>query len=180
MTTNQRNMLAALAILVLVLIAAGVVARSDAQAANMQRMPLMLKNTGAQASTPTPAPNGVVLITDLTMPFNVLGGVEPNAVQDRNGVWYISVYRIDAGDNNGSWIVAWQEGSTVVTPIGLVAAGANVASEPSIQAAPIANARGLLSLDYSRTRLFWFGWQDVPGGSRRPLLRVARVLNYVP
>jgi hypothetical protein len=115
---------------------------------------------------------GVVFITDVGMPFSVLNGVEPSAVQDLTGLWFITVYRLD--DPAGAWIVTWRQGETVATPLGGVLSGV---PPLSIAGATITNGRGALALDYSRQHLYFFGWQ---GDGRQPLLRVARVEVYQP
>lgn len=140
---------------------------------------LVLLSGSVRAQTPharylplVQAPPGVVFVADVTMPFSVLNGVEPSAVQDRTGLWFITVYRLD--DPAGAWIVTWRQGDAAAVPLGGVLTGV---PQATVAGATITNGRGALGLSYDRSTLYFFGWQ---GDARSPALRVARVETYQP
>lgn len=172
----RRMSVAILALVMLALVF--IVAYAEAQTPYSTYLPSILHNSSsAEQPTPQPTPTGgVVVVTDLTLPFNVLGGVDPAAIQDSTGMWYISVFRIDSGSNNGMWIVSWREGDTTATPIGLAAP-----AQPALfdtQDVPISNSRGVVAHNHNSTAGYVFAWLDREGGSRRPKLRIARIVNY--
>jgi hypothetical protein len=171
MLSNKTLCAVALALAMLLL----VFATALAQSAPTTYIPLVAHNAEQPTSTPAIAA-GVVVVADLAMPFNVLGGVDPSAVQDARGDWYISVFRIDSGANNGLWILRWQPSTNTITPIGLA-----TPAQPALfeaQDAPVSNSRGIVAHSFDAGALYVFGWLDAPGGSRRPKLRVAQVTDY--
>lgn len=133
--------------------------------------------TPVPAPTPTPQAGGAVWLYDIAMPFNVLGGVEPIGVQDSTGAWFVSVFRLDSGSLNGTWIVTWREGETTARPIGQVGS-APAAIAPADTS--LTNSRGSIAVSFDRKQLYSIAWQDKEGGSRRPKLRLHIIQNYVP
>lgn len=125
-------------------------------------------------------PAGIVFVQDVAMPFDVLNGVEPTMVQDRAGVWYISVFRINAGAQTGAWVVSWREGAPRAEPVARVGdwpIDDPIAGAVQPQSTYLSSGRGALALSYNRTKLLHFGWE---GNARRPNLRVSQVTNFAP
>lgn len=149
------------------------VAGSSAQAITPQRYLPTIYHIKASVFQP----KSIQVITDITMPFDVYGAVEPIAVQDGDGLWYITVYRL-GGANTGQWIVTWLEGQSTVTPIGLFAPATDLAV--GLQDVPISNSRGSVSYTHDMHNAYIFTWQDQDGGSRRPKLRVAKIIGFTP
>ena len=125
---------------------------------------------------PCPVDSGAIFDHEIFLPWHVLGGVEPIAVQDRSGTFFASVYRIDSGSNNGTWIVKWKKGDKTAVAIGATA----LFDAFDTAALPLTNSRGSIFVSYDRAVLYSIAWQDVSGGSRQPWLKIHRVLDYCP
>lgn len=167
----RRNKIGVLLVVGLMIATVAGVVRGQSESAVY--IPLVAQGVEAQQST------GVRFVADVAMPFSVLIGVEPTMVQDRSGRWYISVYRINAGELSGAWVVSWKEGESTATPV--ARAGTWPGTDPGAgvtpQATYLSSARGSLALGFDRSKLYHFGWE---GEGRQAVLRVSQVTDYRP
>lgn len=110
----------------------------------------------------------------LAIPFHILPGVEPVAIQGSGGNWYIPVFRVDSDDLNGAWILIWSQGTEIAAIRG--SGGVNLSSfvEP-IPDGPITPARGALVCGNDH-RIYHFSW-DTAAGERTPELVVTRLVG---
>ena len=160
-------------LLAVVIMASVVVGAVRGQQGAAVYIPLVAQGVEAQGST------GVRFLADVAMPFSVLIGVEPTMVQDRSGRWFISVYRINAGELSGAWVVSWKEGESTATPVARAGSwpGGDPGAGVTPQATYLSSARGSLALGFDRSKLYHFGWE---GEGRSVVLRVSQVADYRP
>lgn len=124
-----------------------------------------------------PATNGARGVTSFALPFNVLPGVSPEFVQDADFFWYFTVYRIDAGDQNGAYVLRWQYGDQVASIVQKVSDVPAILGTQAID--NLTPARGTLAHDYDRQRLYFFGFNDTDN-PRRPNIDVFVIDSYIP
>lgn len=162
------------AILVLALVAVFGVGGASAASGGAVFVPVV----AASGVAPAPA-GGVAFVADVDMPFDVLLGVAPSMAQDRAGTWYISVFRLGGATTTGAWVVKWRPGDAAAVPVARVG---DWPIDPPVggvspQALYLSSARGLLARSFDGRELYFAGWE---GSGRRPVLRISRVLDYVP
>lgn len=140
---------------------------AGAQTSTANFFPVMLKNQTASGAEAL----GTAFVGEVSMPFTVLDGVQPDPEPILGGGWLITTQRVDSGDQNGTWLVVIDaEGRTGAVHVETEDA-ATRAVEP-IPGGPLSPARGSVA-SRSDGSCYSFSWQSTSGRTRA--LRIYRV-----
>lgn len=108
-------------------------------------------------------------VAQLPMPFSVLNGVEPIAVQTNSGIWLITVFRLSPASKVGQWIVQWDPRNNSVAEVAQL--GANSLNGVQPVDGPLSNARGALACSIDG-HVYHFSWFVQGNDQHNPLLNV--------